>query len=225
MHHALGTARPATLAPSALRLGFAEGSPRAATFQLACISLGVGIFVMPRVFARTGLALGNALVIGWALAADLAMQSLLALADLTGAETYEGVLGAVFGRAGRVVTLVSLAIACFTANCAHFQFVATMFDALNGGAGFVATIAGADNPKARHALTMALFGLVALPLCFRRRLGELRHVSLGVVGFCLFTSTVVVAKMLAEIGHVCLNCSSRRPRTETASVWTWGSFC
>jgi heme-degrading monooxygenase HmoA len=42
------------------------GSTSAATFQLACISLGVGIFVMPSVFASFGLMLGSSLVITFA---------------------------------------------------------------------------------------------------------------------------------------------------------------
>jgi hypothetical protein len=38
---------------------FEEGSGAACTLQLACISLGVGIFVTPGVFASMGLLTGN----------------------------------------------------------------------------------------------------------------------------------------------------------------------
>jgi hypothetical protein len=179
---------------------FEEGSARAATFQLSCISLGVGIFVMPGVFATCGLGTGLALVLGWALAADFAMQAALQVCSWTlGCETYEGVLRAAFGEAGRKVALVALALACFTANAAHVQFISEVFLALNGPTGgFIGTLVGGD-VKAQQAAAALMFGAAAMPFCFRRTLGELRHVSLVVVGFCSLTSLVVCCKLLARI--------------------------
>ena len=179
---------------------FEEGSARAATFQLSCISLGVGIFVMPGVFATCGLGTGLALVLGWALAADFAMQAALQVCSWTlGCETYEGVLRAAFGEAGRKVALVALALACFTANAAHVQFISEVFLALNGPTGgFIGTLVGGD-AKAQQAAAALMFGAAAMPFCFRRTLGELRHVSLVVVGFCSLTSLVVCGKLLARI--------------------------
>jgi amino acid permease len=57
---------------------------RAATFQLACVCLGVGIFAMPNVFAGVGLAVGMVMVVGFGLAADLGIQCVLWGADATG---------------------------------------------------------------------------------------------------------------------------------------------
>ena len=51
----------------------------------------------------------------------------------------EGMLQAAFGTSGRTVALVSLAIACFTANAAHLQFISDLFVKLNGeGGGYFA---------------------------------------------------------------------------------------
>eukprot|EP00937_MAST-01D_sp_MAST-1D-sp2_P005408 g5408.t1 len=180
---------------------FEAGSARAATFQLSCISLGVGIFVMPGVFSTMGLFTGAVLVLGWAAACDFGMQACLRLASWSGASTYEGVLAHAFGEPGRQLALVSLAIACWTAQCSHFQFIGSVFVALQGpGGGFIGTLVG-DNAKAQRAVSMLLFGVFALPFCMKRRLGELRHVSLVVVGYCLFVSLVVCIKMFARIGE------------------------
>ena len=59
--------------------------------------------------------------------------------------TYEGVLEQGFGKLGRSGALVAIAIACLTANCAHMQFVASMFNSLQGGGGgFIRNVFGAD---------------------------------------------------------------------------------
>lgn len=71
----------------------------------------------------------------------------------------------------------------FTANAAHLQFVASVFLGLEGnGGGFTEAILGKSaTDRERQAFVMTIFALMVLPLCFKRRLGELRHVSLGVV--------------------------------------------
>merc|ERR1711964_203706 len=96
-----------------------------------------------------------------------------------------------------------MAIACFTANCAHIQFATNQFMILQGGSsgqgcGFVCAIVG-DDQKTQQVVTTCLFGIAALPFCFKRRLGELRFVSLGVVFFSLFVTVVVVSKMTAAM--------------------------
>ena len=117
------------------------------------------------------------------MADDFAMQMALRVATHRGVSTYEGVLQSAFGEAGRKVALASLVIACWTANCAHFQFISQMFVKLQGsGGGFIDTLVGGSE-KVQQSVTMLMFGLFALPFCFKRRLGELRHVSLLVVGF------------------------------------------
>ena len=194
---------------------FTEGSLRAATFQLACVCLGVGIFAMPGIFASAGLGTGTAMVIGFGVAADFAIQCLLWGAEAasksfgyccrcscdtlcvvtgsaavpvssfclpsllhSGAETAEDVLGAACGEFGRKLALLALALVCFMGNSAHVQFIAAQFMLLQGeGGGFVATIFGGDL-RLQQAITGFLFGLLALPFCFKRSLAELRHVCM-----------------------------------------------
>ena len=181
--------------------GFREGSASTAVFQLACISLGVGIFVMPGVFATLGLGLGTVMVVGWGIAADLAMQCLLMMASARSVGSYEDCCAGTFGAAGRVTSLLSLFVACLTANCAHFQFIASSFLQLDNGTsdgGFVRKIVG-TSPTAQTIFVMSLFGLCALPLCFKRRLGSLRHVSLGVLFFCCTAAVVVCGKLVSRM--------------------------
>ncbi len=86
----------------------------------------------------------------------------------------EDVLGAAFGECGRKVGLLALALTCFMGNSAHVQFIADQFMLLQGtGGGFVATIVG-DNKAVQQAVTSLLFGLLALPWCFKKNLSELR---------------------------------------------------
>jgi amino acid permease len=186
----------------AVRGLFEEGSAEAATFQLACISLGAGIFGMPGVFARLGLGSGVGLVLLFALLSDFAMQSVLRAATASGAETFQGVVGAALGRHGRSAALLALAFSLFTANCAHVQFISEVFTDMAGpGGGFLGALVGRDSAKAQKTAAMLLFGGLALPFCFKRRLAELRHVSLAAVACCLTISVVVSVKLALIIGE------------------------
>lgn len=173
---------------------FEEGSFRAAVFQLACISLGVGIFTMPMVFSSVGFVSGMGLLLMFAVLSDFSIQLMLQAAWMTGAETYEDVLGVAFGRGGRLAALASIAVSTWTANCAHMQFTASMFVTLQGdGGGYLETVVG-SKVKVQTFAAMLQFCLIALPLSLKRRLNDLRHVSLVVVMFSLFVSCVVFAK-------------------------------
>lgn len=175
------------------------GSASAATFQLACISFGVGIFVMPSVFEKVSLGVGISILIIFGIASNFCMQLMLQAAELTGATTFEDVLARAFGPAGRVMALVSLAVSTLTANCAHMQFVGQTWVEMGGpGGGIMATLVGSDDGLQQFVAKL-IFGLLALPLCFKRQLSELRFVSVGVVIFCLFTSSVVCLKSVILI--------------------------
>lgn len=91
-----------------------------------------------------------------------------------GADTAEDALGAAFGEGGRKIALLALALVTFMGNAAHVEFIAGQFMLLQGeGGGFVATIFGGD-AGVQQAITGFLFGLLALPFCFKRSLAELR---------------------------------------------------
>lgn len=171
------------------------GTSSAATFQLACISFGVGIFVMPSVFQTMSLLLGSLVLVGCAICSNFCMQLMLRTATLTGAATYEDVMGNAFGSFGRTLALVSLAISTLTANCAHMQFVGNMWiEMMGSGGGIMNTLVGPDDRTQQFAAKL-IFGTMALPLCFKRQLNELRFVSLATVIFC-FSASIVV----------CINC-------------------
>merc|ERR1712232_1478030 len=182
-----------------------EGSEGSAIFQLACISLGVGIFAIPSVYQSVGIILGCVILVGFAIFSDLAMQMMLHCANVTGADSYEGALSGAFGGVGRMPGLFAIAVSTWTANCAHMKFVSGMFVSLEGGpdhpgGGFLQTIVGSEIPHQEFA-ALLLFGLAVLPLCFKRHLSELRLVSLIVVLFCIFVSSAVVLKCLLLIGR------------------------
>lgn len=178
---------------------FEAGSSTAATFQLACISLGVGIFVVPSVLSGVGPGLGILLIVMFGALADVGMQCLLRAAEMTGAQSFDGVFAHVFGEAGRGCALVSMAIACWTANCSHMKFIASLFCSLQGDdGGFLAALVG-PNHRVQLMLSLCIFGGFALPFCFKRTLGELRHVSLVVVGFCACAAALVCAKCVKRI--------------------------
>jgi hypothetical protein len=67
------------------------GSTQAATFQLTCISLGVGIFVMPSVFSAVGMGVGTGLVLMFAVLSDVAMQLMIKAAIVTKSRSYDEV--------------------------------------------------------------------------------------------------------------------------------------
>jgi amino acid permease len=178
---------------------YQPGSAFAATFQLSCISFGVGVFAMPGVFARVGVLLGTILLAAFAILSDIGMQLMLQTATATGARTYEDVLHHVFGSVGRAVALISVALSTFTGNCAHMQFAASTFMEMQGpGGGFIQTLVG-PNVKLQHVAAMMMFGIVVLPLCFKRQLSNLRFVSLGVVICCFCCCCVVFWKCLELI--------------------------
>jgi len=148
------------------------GSNSAATFQVACISFGVGIFNMPEVFQTMSLGLGGLVLVGLALCSNFCMQLMLRTATLTGAATYEDVMGSAFGGFGRTLALVSLATSTLTANCAHMQFVGNMWIEMMGpGGGIMNTLVGPDDATQQFAAKL-IFGAMALPLCFKRQLNE-----------------------------------------------------
>jgi amino acid permease len=64
--------------------------------------------------------------------------------------------------------------------------------------GIMNTLVG-DNDKLQQFVTKLFFGVIALPLCFKRQLSELRFVSVGVVLFCIVASTVVCIKSVQII--------------------------
>eukprot|EP00939_MAST-03C_sp_MAST-3C-sp1_P004894 g4894.t1 len=184
---------------------FEAGSSHAATFQLTCISLGVGIFVVPSILANVGLVLGLALILLFGLLADVGMQLLLTTADWTGAQNFDDVFFQVFGESGRKVALFAMSIACLTANMSHMKFIATLFCDMQGDDGGVLRTLVGESSRAQLALALFVFGAFALPFCFKRTLGELRHISLVVVVFCVGAATVVCGKCVGRIvsnGHL-----------------------
>merc|ERR1719159_1791454 len=56
-----------------------------------------------------------------------------------------------------------------------------------------------DDKKVQTFATMLQFILIALPFCMKRRLNDLRHVSLIVVMYCVFVSICVVVRCTQEI--------------------------
>jgi amino acid permease len=121
---------------------------------------------------------------------------MLRAAEITGVKTYEDVVGKAFGRPGRMFALAAMAVSVFTANCSHMKFIAGTFIKLEGdGGGFLRTVAGDSQPM-QQLLAMGLFGGIVLPLCFKQRLSELRHVSLVVVVYCIALSLVFVGKAI-----------------------------
>lgn len=54
-------------------------------------------------------------------------------------------------------------------------------------------------PGTRSFFAIMMFGLAVLPQCFKRKLSDLRHVSLLVVFFCLFLGTAVVIASFVQI--------------------------
>jgi len=175
------------------------GSTLAATFQLACISFGVGIFVMPYVFGRVSLLMGCIILAVCGIFSDFCMQIMLHAADVTGAISYEDVMYHAFGPAGRAMALVSLALSTLTANCSHMQFVSSMFVEMQGPEGGIMKTLVGPNLRAQQFTAMLIFGGLALPLCFKRQLSDLRFVSMGVVLFCICGSGVVAFKSLLLI--------------------------
>jgi len=198
--------RPQSVVPHLQSDGFLS-----TTFQLAAIAFGVGVFAMPSVFARLGLLLGSCLLAVFALLSNFTMQLMLQVAATTGAGSYEEVLYQAFGPTGRLAALVGLALSLFTANCAHMQFVSSVFVEMQGpSGGIMATLVGSDKRVQRFAV-MVIFGGMALPLCFKRKLSELRFVSLGVVVFCLVACAVLSAKSLVLIAEA---------RQNTEVIWS-----
>jgi len=175
------------------------GSTVAATFQLACISFGVGVFVIPSVMDSLSIGLGAIVLVCCAIFSNIGMQLMIRTAEVTGASTYEDVLRHAFGDIGRTAALISLAMSTLTANCTHLQFISQMWVTLGGAqGGIMHTLVGPDD-DVQQFVAKLIFGCMALPLCFKRNLSELRFVSIGVVIFCAIASTAVCAKSLQVI--------------------------
>jgi amino acid permease len=80
------------------------------------------------------------------------------------------------------------------------QFISGMWVEMGGEAGGIMNTLVGDNKDVQQFATKVIFGGLALPLCFKRQLSELRFVSITVVLFCLLTSAVVCTKSLVEVG-------------------------
>jgi amino acid permease len=79
--------------------------------------------------------------------------------------------------------------------------VQTFIELQGESGGFLSVCVGSTS-ELQQLLAMIIFGGAALPLCFKDRLSELRHVSLLVVVFCVSVALIIVGKSVAIVVQV-----------------------
>lgn len=169
---------------------FPSGGMVAAVYILCSPSLGVGVFALPAALKLTGVALGCALLAGFAAAGAHAQLLALSAARQLGATSYEELARGALGRVGHVYLAAAMTATCFIGNCAHIQTVTQMLgDMLIWFVDDTPSVT-ADWHLAQRKRTIltAILLAVAFPYTLQRTLGSLRFVSTASVSAVMATS-------------------------------------
>ena len=203
------------------------GSFGSSVWLLASMSLGVGVFVQPKVVASVGWLMGTILIVLFALITNYSQFLLLrVLEDLRAAEEEEGddeerqgeggsesahgtaccipsygVLALrVLGRPGLVAGATATMLTCLIGNAAHLSTVSAMLHDLTSWY-FTGSYSNANFPAGKRAVVIALLAAFALPFCFAEQIVALRHMSTVSVTTCTMLSLSMVVLALRQIAE------------------------
>eukprot|EP00656_Telonema_subtile_P001128 TRINITY_DN10531_c0_g1_i1.p1 TRINITY_DN10531_c0_g1~~TRINITY_DN10531_c0_g1_i1.p1 ORF type:complete len:535 (-),score=128.81 TRINITY_DN10531_c0_g1_i1:240-1844(-) len=165
---------------------------------MCSISLGVAVFMLPALFAKTGVLTGVALLLFFGLLSMRIMQLMLATAEAHGCEDMDELAGLVPG--GRILVSVSVITTLLVANAGHLQLCSGMlFDLLSW---FVADSIGGFAFNSWHKLALlALFLGIALPYTFLEDLSMLKHVGKAVCITCIATCVACAVSCVVKIAN------------------------
>ena len=190
----------------------APGSVGSSVYLLSAISLGVGVFVQPQVFASVGWATGVILLVFFGGVSCIAQVLLVMVIHSLPAKvpSYSALASTVLGWPGVVVCSVTITLACLIANAAHMQTVAQMLHDIaawyftgeyaycfNGQGGAMSF------PRSKRAVVIAVLLALVFPFCAAKDLAAVRHASTLSVGTCVVLAIsiiVLAAKQLVVEG-------------------------
>ena len=94
-----------------------------AIFMLCSISLGVGVFVLPRILLTTGVATGIGMIIVFAFFAGYTQYISIDCAMYYKSHSYESLASTSLGKLGECLLAFFMAVSLFTGNCSHIATV------------------------------------------------------------------------------------------------------
>ncbi|KAL1515744.1 hypothetical protein AB1Y20_002360 [Prymnesium parvum] len=169
-----------------------------AALMLSAFSLGVGVFLMPSVFAQLGLGLGVTLLVLFGLLSTAVAFAITTIADHHAMAS----MAELVARVPLAPTLshVFVLITLVTGNASHLQLVASMaFDLMES---FVTGDYGAYAfTRAHKAVLLLLFIGAVLPFCLVADLSRLKHMGKLVSATVILTCVALVSNCAYSIAH------------------------
>ena len=178
-----------------------KGSVLSSAYLLAAMSLGVGVFVQPQVFASIGWVTGTILLLFFGVLSMCVQTLLIAVAQAHAghASSYSALAYAVLGKAGLALCSLTLTLACTIGNAAHMQTIAQMLHDISSWY-FTGTYDYAFDVKKR-AVVIAMLLAFALPFCFGDDIAALRYASTLSVGTCTVLAVSVAVVAAIQLSH------------------------
>ena len=171
-----------------------RGGLLTSTWILTSVSLGMGVFVQPKVVARMGYVQGTILIV---LFAAITNYSQILLIMVMGGEvflTYGEVCKVILGDAGLVLNSITMTLTCLVANAGH---LATATQMLHDIICWYFTGSYSYNfTSSQRLVTLCLLCGFVLPFCLdSTELHSLRYISTTSVSICvtLALSVMVLA--------------------------------
>ena len=191
-------------APSCLK----RGSLTTSIWVLTSVSLGMGVFVQPKVVARLGYALGCGLIILFALITYYSQLLLLKIVNSKYEATkkqyssYSQVSADLLGNTGFAVNCLTMTLCCLVANAGHFATVIQMLHDIicwyfTGSYDYPFT-------STQRCVVLCLLSGFVLPFCISSNdLHSLRYISTTSVFVCVTLTLSVMflaCKRIYELG-------------------------
>ena len=178
------------------------GGFASSTYMLASISLGIGVFVQPKVLIQVGWGTGLILLIFFALVTNY--TQILVIKTLDGdysLRSFGSLAQKHLGRTGLFLSSFFTSLTCLIGNAAHLSTVVQMLHDITSWY-FTGSF---DYPFTRdkRAVTMIILLVVVMPFCFSRSLKNLRHIATLSVSTCTILAislTVLAITRIAEHG-------------------------
>jgi amino acid permease len=161
--------------------------------MLCALSLGVGVFLIPSIFAQTGLLPGIGLLFFFGACSTLVTYTIASLPTTTLLPDDATFLLKAFSHATIVITLV-------TGNAGHLSLVSMMlFDLMEW---FVTGDYGNHQFDIyQKATLLCIFLVVIMPYCFMKNLSALKHVGSAVSSVVILTCIAVVCSCMQSLAQ------------------------
>ena len=169
-----------------------------AIFMLCSISLGVGVFVLPKILLTTGVATGILMIVVFAFFAGYTQYISIDCAVHYKSHSYEELASQSLGKLGEFLLAFFMAISLLTGNCSHIATVGQLLHDIIDWF-YTGQYEKYEFAWGKNAILYAIMLSLTLPWLFQRNLSGLSSVGTVSVMVVLITSISLVCDCLTGI--------------------------